>query len=155
MPLPTFHPSHPPRRAAAGWLTAFALLVLPAVAGAQGTIDRDAQAAYQREAASCRRAARQDQDRSACMREAGAAREETRRGRLVDHQADYQRNATLRCDALPEADRRDCLTRMQGGGTTSGSVKAGGVYRETVTRTPAGPMPPPKIIDTTPGQSQN
>ena len=154
MSLPTFRPSRPPCRAAAGWLAAF-VLVLPVAADAQGTIDRNAQAAYQREAASCRRAAREDQDRSTCMREAGAAREEARRGRLTDHQADYQRNATLRCDGLPEADRRDCLTRMQGSGTTTGSVKGGGVYRETVTRTPAEPMPPPKIIDTSPGQPLN
>jgi len=33
-------------------------------------------------------------------------------------------------------------------------VDSGGIYRETVTRTP-GPMPPPKVTDTTPGAPQN
>ena len=35
--------------------------------------------------------------------------------------------------ALAGDDARDCMTRMNGGGTASGSVEAGGLYRESVT----------------------
>lgn len=140
-----------PRRVAAALCGVAALLALPP-AGAQGTIDREAQTSFQREAAACRGSKRQD--RADCMREAAAARDEARRGRLADRGASYERNAAQRCDRLPDDERRDCLMRVQGKGTASGSVDGGGIYRETVTRTP-GPVPPPKIIDTTPGASQN
>lgn len=43
------------------------------------------------------------------------------------------------------SDRNDCVARIQGQGTTSGSVAAGGIYRELVTRivgeVPAAPAP--------------
>lgn len=135
---------------------AFAAVAAPA--SAQGTIDRDAQTTYQREAAACRGQTRQD--RATCMREAGAARDEARRGRLADRDAAYDRNATQRCNALPEADRRECLARLQSG-TTSGSVDGGGVLREKVTRVPAPTpvptqMPPPSpAADTRPGAPMN
>jgi len=119
---------------------------------AQGTIDREAQLTYQKEAASCRGGTRQD--RATCMREAGAARDEARRGRLADRGASYSKNAAQRCDALPDAERKDCLLRAQGQGKVSGSVDGGGIVRETVTRTP-GPVPPPQIVDTAPGAPQN
>lgn len=60
------------------------------------------------------------------------------------------RNALKRCEPLSEPDRTDCVARMQGQGTTSGSVASGGIYRELVTRTvgvsgavPAEPATPP------------
>ena len=142
------------RRTALALCTGAALLGA-AAAGAQGTIDRDAQTAYQKEVAGCRGTARQDH--ATCMREAGAARDEMRRGRLADRGAAYDKNATQRCNALPEADRQDCVARMQGQSTsTSGSVDGGGVLRERVTRTPAPmPVPPPTIIDTKPGSPAN
>ena len=43
-------------------------------------------------------------------------------------------NALKRCTPLPEELRRDCEARMRGAGTVSGSVEAGGIYRELVTR---------------------
>jgi hypothetical protein len=46
----------------------------------------------------------------------------------------YARNVFKRCDPLTEPDRSDCVARMQGKGTTTGSVAAGGIYRELVTR---------------------
>ena len=138
--------------AAAALCGALAALFAPSGAAAQGTIDREAQTTFQKEAAACRGGTRQD--RATCMKEAGAARDEARRGRLADRGASYTKNAAQRCDALPDADRRDCLMRVQGQGRTSGSVDGGGVYRETVTRTPE-PVPPPKVTDTTPGAPQN
>ena len=141
------------RRTALALCGAGALLGASAAA-AQGTIDRDAQTVYQKEAAACRGTARQD--RATCMREAGAARDETRRGRLADRGGPYDKNATQRCNALPDADRQDCMARMQGQGTSSGSVDGGGILREKVTRTPAPlPVPPPTILDTRPGSPAN
>ena len=135
-------------------LCAVGALLGASAAGAQGTIDRDAQTAYQKEAAACRGTARQDH--ATCMREAGAARDEMRRGRLADRGAAYDKNATQRCNALPDADRQDCMARMQGQGTASGSVDGGGILREKVPRTPAPmPVPPPTIIDTKPGSPAN
>ncbi|WKB53867.1 hypothetical protein [Eleftheria terrae] len=74
------------------------------------------------------------QDRATCLKEAGAAREEARRGQLDGANTQYQRNAMARCDALPQADRADCQARVRGEGTARGSVEAGGIYKETVTR---------------------
>ena len=143
---------HSLRRTAAGLCWLGALLLAPLGSAAQGTIDREAQTTYQKEAAGCRGTTRQDH--ATCMKEAGAARDEARRGRLADRGASYDKNAAQRCDKLPDADRKDCLLRAQGGGKASGSVDGGGILRETVTRTPD-PVPPPKVTDTTPGAPQN
>ena len=75
-----------------------------------------------------------NQDRATCLQEAGAARDAANKGQLNDGDARYRRNAKVRCDALTGDEARDCLARMQGKGTTSGSAEAGGIYRETVTR---------------------
>ena len=77
---------------------------------------------------------RSNQDQATCLKEAGAARDAARRGQLTDADAaSYKKNALDRCKALAGADARDCVTRINGGGTASGSVEAGGLYRESVT----------------------
>jgi len=58
---------------------------------------------------------------------------------LNDGQAQFEQNRVLRCDNQPAQDRPDCLRRMSGDGTTSGSVEGGGVLRELVT-----PVVPPQ-----------
>ena len=146
------------RRAAAAVVATAAAMLAVQDAAAQGTIGRDAQRIYQQEAAGCRGSARQDH--ATCMREAAAARDESRRGRLADQGTDYSKNALQRCDALPAADRQDCMARMEGQGKASGSVEAGGIYRESVTRRPARVLspvvpPPPRATDTTPGAPRN
>jgi len=78
-----------------------------------------------------------NQDRATCLREAGAARQESQRGNLHDN-SDYAANATKRCAALPDAERSDCERRAKGEGSISGSVGSGGVVREVVTPVPAG-----------------
>ena len=93
----------------------------------------DAQTRYQIERAACD-SGPLHQDRAACLREAGAAYEEARRGRLDDGQAQYQQNALMRCSVLPPEERGACHARMQGQGTMRGSVAEGGIYRELVTR---------------------
>ena len=93
----------------------------------------DAQARYQAERARCN-SGQSQQDQTTCLREAGAAYEEAKRGRLADGPAQYQQNALLRCTVLPPEEREACHARMQGQGTTSGSVEGGGIYRELITR---------------------
>jgi hypothetical protein len=103
----------------------------------------DAQQRYQQERATCL-SGQSAQDQSTCLKEAGAALEEARRGRLADGSAQYQQNALARCTVLPPEERGACRARMQGEGTTSGSVEGGGIYRELVTREqPPEPPPPP------------
>jgi len=91
---------------------------------------------YQQERARC--AAQATEDRAACIREAGAALQASRRGQLDDNQTSYEQNRLARCSYLRGDDRQDCERRMRGEGTVSGSVEGGGIYRELVTRVPAG-----------------
>jgi hypothetical protein len=87
---------------------------------------------YHSERANCL-SGHSNQDKKTCLQEASAAQQERRRGKLEGDNTQYGKNATLRCQALNEVDRNDCERRMRGEGTTSGSVQAGGVYRELVT----------------------
>jgi len=109
---------------------------------------------YQQELSVC---GRNQQDRAACIREAGAARLEAARGGLTSA-PDYQRNALARCGLQPPADRADCEARVMGGsgnttGNVDGSVMGGGVIRESATTivmpAPAvmpAPMPAPSRV---------
>ncbi|MET0542084.1 MAG: hypothetical protein ABWZ88_10040 [Variovorax sp.] len=74
------------------------------------------------------------QDRAACVREAGAARQAAAQGQLTSA-PDYTRNALARCESQPAADRSACEARVLGVGNTDiqGSVLGGGLIRETVT----------------------
>lgn len=71
----------------------------------------------------------------ACVEEALAARQAAPQ----DGAAPYERNAALRCRALPAADQPACEARVRGSGKASGSVEEGGILRELVVReqTPA------------------
>jgi hypothetical protein len=77
-----------------------------------------------------------NQDRATCLREAGAAKQESQRGNLRDS-GDYGSNASKRCDTLPADQKADCERRSMGEGSVSGSVGSGGVVRELVTPVPA------------------
>ena len=79
-----------------------------------------------------------NQDRETCLREAGAAKQESQRGNLRDT-GDYNSNASKRCATLPADQKADCERRSMGEGSVSGSVGSGGVVRELVT-----PIPAPK-----------
>lgn len=112
------------------WL-ALALTALPAgAAGAKATSEVEAR--YQRERAACA-APGYVGDRQACRRDAGAGRN-LPAGQVDADAGRLARNALLRCAPLPEADRADCIARMQGQGTTTGKAADGGIYRELVTR---------------------
>ena len=82
------------------------------------------------------------EDRKTCLREAGAAKAEARRGELRVPGADYERNSMQRCQTLPADDQEACRARVRGEGTSSGSVEGGGIYRETREIVPA-PAPRP------------
>lgn len=120
------------------------LAVLLAAGGLMGTsavlaqTQRSGARMEQRERAVCDGV---EQDRSACLREAGAARQEAARGGLTSAApTTYEQNALARCNLQPPADRAACEARMRGTGRTEveGSVMGGGLIRETVT-----PVPPP------------
>jgi hypothetical protein len=73
-------------------------------------------------------------ERDECLSEASTRYAGTQPSHPDENPAQLMRNALKRCDALREPDRQDCVLRMQGQGTTTGSVAGGGIYRELVTR---------------------
>jgi hypothetical protein len=123
---------HLSRPAWAALVLVAALGVPPALAASKADA-ADALTRYQRERAACM-SGQSNQDRTTCLREAGAAYAQAKQGALDDGTAQYAANARQRCEKLPDDDRKDCLARMKGQGTTSGSVADGGIYRELVTR---------------------
>ena len=100
----------------------------------------DAKALYQKERANCETGNTQ-QDKATCLKEAGAALDEKKKGKL-DNSGSPVANATDRCNALPQKDRADCVARIVGPlspnqkVTGSGSVEGGGMIKETSTTTP-------------------
>ncbi len=143
---PTVHQNDPdlPADAAAAFLRILAFKQAgPNCARAQAQAP-GSEARMQKERATCDGV---QQDRAACLREAGAARQEAGRNGLTSAgPGGYDANA-LR--ALPRtAGRRSRRLRsahpqQAGAGrtTTEGSVMGGGVIRETVTPLPAQPAP--------------
>jgi hypothetical protein len=97
-----------------------------------------ADAQYTTDVANCK-SGQTYEDRATCMKEAGASQVERHRSGLSDPSSSSS-NAMARCDALPAAQRNDCMAQMSGQGTTTvqGSVQGGGVLRETTIPVPAG-----------------
>ena len=113
---------------------ALALAAAIAPAGAAKAKPSQAQADYQRERARCQRG-EGGQGLATCLKEAGAAYQEARRGRLGNAPAqDLARNATQRCNAQPPADREACIQRILGAGSAEGSVEGGGLLRRSETK---------------------
>jgi hypothetical protein len=117
------------------FILAAGLLVTSSTFAANRADSADARARYQEERARCMQSAAEDQ--KACLREAGAALQASRRGQLNEDESNFDKNRLARCAYLPEADRPDCERRMRGEGTVSGSVEGGGIYRELRTIVPA------------------
>lgn len=125
-------------RPPSGMRWACALLAVAALqpfAALAQTLEASAQAhlRYLIEKAACEDGP-EDRDREACLRDAAAAYAEARRGTLESGDGTFERNALQRCEALQGDDREDCVARIRGQGTTSGSVEGGGLYREFRTR---------------------
>ena len=117
----------------------WALLILatslgasPAMAAGQSSAAAS-EARYQRDAAVCLSRGYKGA-RNECLSDASTARASREPVTIDPDPGRYARNALQRCEALKDADRADCVARMQGQGTTSGSVAGGGIYRELVTR---------------------
>ena len=124
-----------------------ATLASSAAVAASNPALSEAQLRYQQERTACI-SGQSNQERSTCLREAGAALAEARRGALSTSGADLLSNQLRRCEPLPTGDREDCVARIKGHGTTSGSVAGGGIYRELVTREPV--VAPPVAKDAPP-----
>jgi hypothetical protein len=115
-------------------LASASIVLAPAAATAASTERAEAQARFQVERSACLSGST-NQSRATCLQEASAALAQARLGQLdTSDDTTYTRNKINRCEALPQDDREDCLRRMRGEGSTSGSVEAGGIYRE-LTRT--------------------
>lgn len=112
-----------------------AMLVAGMAVAADGDL-AEAQARYRQDRAACI-AGQSHQDRATCLREAGAALQEAKRGGDGNDQNEYEKNRLLRCERLAAGEREDCVRRMHGEGTVSGSVEGGGIYRELRTTVPA------------------
>jgi len=148
-------PFHAPvlMRRRLSWAAGLCLSVLPLGPVLARAPAPDAQAHYQREKARCM-SLRVHGERANCLSQASTAYTAALPPVPDADPGRYARNAVERCKALPDADRADCLSRMQGQGTTRGSVDEGGIYRELVTRevgptpatvpTPAPTTPPPR-----------
>jgi len=116
-------------------LAGVALCCTPLAWSAQADLT-SAKARYEKERAACL-SGQTGQEMDACLREAGAALQEARSGKLDAANQSYLRNALERCDPLPPADAKDCRDRIMGQGSVSGSIEGGGLLREKTTIVPA------------------
>lgn len=125
-------------KAAAGFALAGLLLASSAfAAGAKGSASSELDAQYQREKATCTNG-QSNQDKATCLREAGAAYQQAKQGKLNDgQQAQYRQNALDRCKALPAPDQEDCTRRIESPSDVQGSARSGGILREEVKIVPA------------------
>ena len=121
-------------------LTVAAALAATSAFAGEPVATNDAQALYLKEKAKCE-AGNTTQDRATCLKEAGAALDQKKKGKL-DNSGSPVANATDRCNALPQKDRADCVARIVGPLSpnqrviSSGSVEGGGMIKETTTTNP-------------------
>lgn len=113
-----------------------------ALAATPSADDKAEQARYEKERAVCL-SGKSNQDQATCLKEAGAAREEAKRGQLNDGPVQYRKNQLERCDKLPPNDMEECRARIKHG-EVSGTPEAGGVIRELRTVVPAEAASAPK-----------
>ncbi len=121
------------RKSLASFGVAALLAVTAATAQvASGTTGIDASGSYQQEVNACMTGKTQ-QDQATCLREARNAQSDKKRGVLDNAGAQFESNAATRCNVLTGEEQAACQARVQGYGSTSGSVAAGGVLREVET----------------------
>lgn len=128
-----------PARTALAGLLLMSLLAAPTWSGA-ATDARDSRAQIEARYQADRRACHEGiggQDRTTCLREAGAARAEALRAMLGNGESAEQRdrNAIERCKVHRDpSDRNACELMARGEGQEEGSVEGGGVIRELTIR---------------------
>ena len=130
---PLLNPPHRPRATVAALRSLAVVGVMVFSTASRAADPQTPQSRYQADQAACLKS-NTNSDRAACLKEAGAALQESQKNGSVKSsgphsEQDRERNRTLRCEALPLADREDCLRRMKGEGVVEGSVEAGGVLR--------------------------
>ena len=125
--------THPLTRPSRVLLALLVTLASATALAASKPASTDARVRYQRESAACT-AIRDFDNRANCLSEASTRLAGTKPSLAEEAPDILLRNALRRCEPLPESERTDCMARMQGRGTTSGSVDGGGIYRELVTR---------------------
>lgn len=113
-------------------VAALALLSTNAAFAAGNSVAMSAKARLQHDRVACSRIHDQG-ERDECLSEASTLFAGTQPSNPNENAAQLMRNALRRCEPLREPDRQDCVLRMQGQGTTTGSVAGGGIYRELVT----------------------
>ncbi len=119
----------------AGLASLLSVVALPAAAQTQS--DSAIHQKYLADRAACL-SGRTGEDQQACLREAGAAAQAARQGKLLEGpNENFRQNALARCAPLPPEQREACRMRIQGAGTVTGSVEGGGLFRELITREPA------------------
>lgn len=133
------------KRLAASFCAAGLMLAAGAVHAADATASGTAQtpqSRFQQDVAACKSGAT-SQARDTCLREAGAAKQESGRRNLREESPEQlQQNMLARCNRQPEAQRQSCITQMTAPTNVRGSVQGGGVLRETVIQVPADSVPP-------------
>src|SRR5688572_20714763 len=115
---------------------------------AGGSAKSAAQAEAQKYRQACM-AGQTHQDRATCLREANNFMADLKKNPgKFESAANVEANAKARCEPLSGSDRAACMARASGQGKVSGSVEAGGIYRELVTRETLDPVM--QGADTTP-----
>jgi len=123
------------------WLFAV-VLAAPAASAAGLAAQTDAKAQLHSSRTACTPVRGDARDN--CLSEASTLLASTRPSRADENPEQLARNALRRCEPLREPDRQDCVARIQGQGTTTGTVAGGGIYRELVTRE-VGVVPAPEL----------
>jgi hypothetical protein len=111
------------------------LLTGAALAG-PSSAQADAQARYRQDMAVCE-SGQSNQPLNVCRTEARNALAEAKRGGLTDAASDeYARNAVRRCAEFQGDDRTACEARVFNPSRVDGSVRGGGLLRESVVIVP-------------------
>lgn len=113
-------------------------------AQAAGSKSTAAEARYQQERSTCLNG-QSNEDKKTCLREAAAAYQQDKQGKLGDaDQTQYRKNALTRCRALPERDQADCRRRIDNPSAVEGNAEDGGILRKSTTIVPGTPDQQPQ-----------
>jgi len=118
------------------------LLLVVATSAAHAESGAQAQANYQKERADCLNGQTYE-NKKTCLKEAGAALNDAKNGRLEKSNRNFEQNALARCQVFKNSDDRELCERRQREGTVSGSVGGGGDIRELTVTVPAPEQPSP------------
>jgi hypothetical protein len=116
-----------------------ATMPVPALSATTGSATGSATATpaargqYARDLAHCRSLTARSTERANCLSEASTRYHMTQPTKATELPDVLARNALMRCEPLPLAQKTECIARIQHG-SISGSVAGGGVLRSLTTR---------------------